>query len=131
MAAMTAIGIVVSDMEASRAFYELLGLDVPATDEGGHLEIDLGTGVTLMLDTEALMESFDPNFSVGTGRPRVTLAFQCGSPEAVDTTHAEIVGAGHRSHLDPFDAFWGQRYATVLDPDGTAIDLFAPSEDAS
>ncbi|MCZ6462364.1 MAG: glyoxalase, partial [Actinobacteria bacterium] len=24
------------------------------------------------------------------------------------------------------DAFWGQRYATVLDPDGNAIDLFAP-----
>ena len=29
--------------------------------------------------------------------------------------------------LEPFDAFWGQRYATVLDPDGNAVDLFAPS----
>jgi uncharacterized glyoxalase superfamily protein PhnB len=26
----------------------------------------------------------------------------------------------------PFDAFWGQRYATVLDPDGNTVDLFAP-----
>ena len=29
------------------------------------------------------------------------------------------------SHLEPMDAFWGQRYATVLDPDGNSVDLFA------
>jgi uncharacterized glyoxalase superfamily protein PhnB len=28
------------------------------------------------------------------------------------------------------DAFWGQRYATVLDPDGNSVDLFASLEDA-
>jgi uncharacterized glyoxalase superfamily protein PhnB len=44
----------------------------------------------------------------------------------VDRTHAELVGAGHRSHKDPWDAPWGQRYAVVLDPDGTSVDLFAP-----
>jgi uncharacterized glyoxalase superfamily protein PhnB len=27
--------------------------------------------------------------------------------------------------LAPWDAFWGQRYATVLDPDGNSVDLFA------
>jgi uncharacterized glyoxalase superfamily protein PhnB len=37
-----------------------------------------------------------------------------------------VVSAGHTSSRAPFDAFWGQRYATVLDPDGNAIDLFAP-----
>ena len=36
------------------------------------------------------------------------------------------MSAGHRSHLAPFDAFWGQRYATLLDPDGNPVDLFAP-----
>jgi uncharacterized glyoxalase superfamily protein PhnB len=33
--------------------------------------------------------------------------------------------AGHSVALAPFDAPWGQRYATVLDPDGTSVDLFA------
>ena len=28
-------------------------------------------------------------------------------------------------HHEPWDAFWGQRYATVLDPDGNSVDLFA------
>jgi uncharacterized glyoxalase superfamily protein PhnB len=27
------------------------------------------------------------------------------------------------------DAFWGQRYATVLDPDGNPVDLFASADD--
>ena len=29
-------------------------------------------------------------------------------------------------HKEPWDAFWGQRYASVKDPDGNQIDLFAP-----
>jgi uncharacterized glyoxalase superfamily protein PhnB len=26
----------------------------------------------------------------------------------------------------PWDAFWGQRYAFLQDPDGNRVDLFAP-----
>jgi uncharacterized glyoxalase superfamily protein PhnB len=32
---------------------------------------------------------------------------------------------GSGSYLEPFDAVWGQRYATVLDPDGVHVDLYA------
>ena len=39
---------------------------------------------------------------------------------------AELTTGGGKQHLAPFDAFWGQRYATVLDNDGNGIDLFAP-----
>lgn len=31
-------------------------------------------------------------------------------------------GLGHKA---PWDAFWGQRYAVVVDPDGNLVDLFA------
>ena len=54
------------------------------------------------------------------------LAFLCSDPAEVDSIHARLVAAGHPSHVEPFDAFWGQRYATVLDPDGNPVDLFAP-----
>jgi uncharacterized glyoxalase superfamily protein PhnB len=37
-----------------------------------------------------------------------------------------VVAAGFRSKKDPWDAFWGQRYAQVIDPDDNAVDLFAP-----
>jgi len=32
---------------------------------------------------------------------------------------------------EPWDAFWGQRYAIVRDPDGNGVDLFAPLADSS
>ena len=44
----------------------------------------------------------------------------------VDDCYAELIAAGHDGHLEPWDAFWGQRYAVVHDPDGNAVDLFAP-----
>jgi uncharacterized glyoxalase superfamily protein PhnB len=37
------------------------------------------------------------------------------------------VAAGHRSHLAPFDAFWGARYAVVLDPDGNRVGISSPT----
>jgi uncharacterized glyoxalase superfamily protein PhnB len=53
------------------------------------------------------------------------LAFACDDRADVDRTHAELVAAGYESHLDSWDAFWGMRYATVHDPDGNPVDLFA------
>jgi uncharacterized glyoxalase superfamily protein PhnB len=43
----------------------------------------------------------------------------------VDELHATLGQLGAGSHLEPFDAPWGQRYASVLDPDGNRIDLYA------
>jgi uncharacterized glyoxalase superfamily protein PhnB len=40
--------------------------------------------------------------------------------------YEEMIEAGGQKQLEPLDAPWGQRYATVLDADGNAVDLFAP-----
>jgi hypothetical protein len=37
---------------------------------------------------------------------------------------------GYEGHKPPWDAFWGQRYAVIRDPDGNTVDLFAPSDAA-
>jgi uncharacterized glyoxalase superfamily protein PhnB len=44
----------------------------------------------------------------------------------VDELAARVAGAGHTVVTAPWDAPWGQRYATVADPDGYRIDLYAP-----
>jgi uncharacterized glyoxalase superfamily protein PhnB len=38
---------------------------------------------------------------------------------------ARLVAAGYEGKKEPYDAFWGQRYANVVDPDGNVVDLFA------
>ena len=125
-ARLNAIGLVAADLGRSAAFYRALGYDVPepTPESGGHLDIDLG-GFRLMLDSEEVIRSFDSDWS-GSGGGRVSLAVQCASPEEVDRRHVELSALGSGSHLEPFDAFWGQRYATVLDPDGVHVDLYAP-----
>jgi catechol 2,3-dioxygenase-like lactoylglutathione lyase family enzyme len=125
MPSLDAIGIVVSDLRQSLAFYRLLGFDLPDSAEG-HVEAPLPGGLRLMLDTEEMASSFSEWSPPTGGSGRVTLALLCADPAEVDHTHAMIIQAGHRSAVAPFDAPWGQRYATVLDPDGNAIDLFAP-----
>ena len=119
------VGVVVADMARALAFYRLLGLDVPAgADAEPHVEVALPGGLRLAFDTEATIASFHPSWKPGDGG-RVGLAFALPDPAAVDAAYAELMAAGYHGELAPFDAFWGMRYATVLDPDGTGVDLFA------
>jgi uncharacterized glyoxalase superfamily protein PhnB len=107
-------------------FYTLLGFEF----EGGfesedHIEPVRRIGEPrLMIDSATLMEKLTgevpraPNHSI--------FAMVCETPAEVDTYTAKIKAAGFVVVTEPWDAFWGQRYATVVDADGYRIDLFAP-----
>ena len=123
MPELNAIGIVSKDLGASVRFYRLLGVALPEPD-GDHLETTLPSGIRFMLDDLKLIKKLDPEWTEPAGH-RMGLAFECASPAEVDATHAKVTGAGHRSKTAPWDAFWGQRYAQVVDPDGNVVDLFA------
>ncbi|WEO94537.1 VOC family protein [Streptomyces sp. FXJ1.172] len=121
------IGVVASDLAASLAFYRRLGLAFsPGAEEQPHVEAELPGGLVLALDTEETVRSFHPGWRPPEGGGRVGLAFRCGSPAEVDALYDGLVAAGYHGELKPWDAFWGQRYATVHDPDGNGVDLFAP-----
>ncbi len=124
MPQLNAIGIVVSDMAESIRFYRFLGLDVPETPDEGHVEASLPSGVRLMLDSEDTVKSFRPDWARAAGN-QVGLAFECGSAAEVDETYAGAVEAGFHGEKEPWDAFWGQRYAQLADPDGVPVDLYA------
>jgi len=126
-----ALGIVVSDMPRALAFYGKLGLEFPEGSESeDHVEAQLPGGFRYMLDTESVIKMFDPEWQRPTGGNAMGGAFKCDSPEEVDRTYAELLAAGGSPHKEPWDAFWGQRYAQLEDPDGTVIDLFAALPDA-
>jgi catechol 2,3-dioxygenase-like lactoylglutathione lyase family enzyme len=123
------VGIIVSDLRRAIEFYRRLGLQFP--DEldpmgHGHVEATLPGGMRFTLDTEESIRSFDPGWSRPSGRQRVSVAFRCDSPAEVDRLYREATNRGGSAQKDPWDAFWGQRYAQVRDPDGAVIDLFAP-----
>jgi len=122
MPQLSALGIVSSDLERSRAFYRLLGVEIAAGDD--HVEATAPNGMRLMFDTEDVIRSFRPDWTRATGN-QLALAFECASPAEVDETYARIVEVGFHGEKEPWDAFWGHRYAQLQDPDGVGVDLYA------
>jgi catechol 2,3-dioxygenase-like lactoylglutathione lyase family enzyme len=120
------VGIVARDMDASLSFYRRLGLDIPeGVEDEPHVEVATPSGLRIAWDTAELIRQIDPEWAEPSGGHRVALAFLCTNPADVDAKYEELAALGH-GHKEPWDAFWGQRYASVRGPDGNQIDLFAP-----
>lgn len=129
MARLDMIGMVVQDMARALAFYRHLDLDIPSeADSEPHVETTLPGGIRLAWDTVETIHSFDPDWTPPSGGSRMGLAFLCDTPSDVDRVYTELTGLGYEGHKAPWDAFWGQRYASILDPDGNSVDLFARLE---
>lgn len=123
-----AIGVAVSDMGVAIGFYSRLGLEFPPDAETQpHAEAILGSSMRLMLDTEAMLRQIDPDWAATPGG-RLGLAVRLSDPAALDLLYAELAADG-LGVKEPWDAFWGQRYAVVRDPDGLHLDLYAQLPD--
>lgn len=120
------ISLAAKDLAATLAFYRTLGLDFPPeADKEPHAEAQTLGGFRLMFDSHDSLKSLFPGWTPGDPNGSGSLAFRCESPAEVDTAYAAVIGAGHHGEKEPWDAVWGQRYASVVDPDGRSVDLFA------
>ena len=119
------LNLVVKDMEAAVDFYRRLGLDLPDRDpvwDDHHREAAVPGGFVLELDSATFASRWDEGWRGGMG----VLGFKLSSRDAVDRLYAELTGAGYAGQQEPYDAFWGARYAVVEDPDGNAVGLMSP-----
>lgn len=121
---LNAIGIMVADMDRAIAFYANLGLEFKG--DGQHYECELPGGMRVMLDGHESVKALIPGWEPPAGSARVAFAFQAASPSEVDSSFDRLVAAGAAVVKEPYDAFWGQRYASIHDPDGNILDLYAP-----
>ena len=120
-----AVGVVSSDLKKTVIFYEALGFEFPDYEEDAdHLEPIAPDGsARLMIDSVKLMSEL-----IGvTPRPgnHSSFAIQYDGPQAVDEAAGRVQAAGFIVVSEPWDAFWGQRYCVVEDPDGYRVDLYA------
>jgi catechol 2,3-dioxygenase-like lactoylglutathione lyase family enzyme len=123
------INLVVGDMDASVAFYRLLGVDVPEGDEvwdPHHRSTSLPGGIDLDLDSAQFAAKWNSGWHGGA----TVIGFKVASREAVDERYVALTSAGYRSEQPPYDAFWGARYAIVEDPDGNAVGIMSPVDPA-
>jgi uncharacterized glyoxalase superfamily protein PhnB len=124
VATLNAIGIAGSDLRRSLEFYRLLGVELPEDSAEDHVEATMPNGTRLMFDTEEVIRSFLTDWTRANGN-QVSLAFECANPAEVDEVYARVVAAGFEGEKEPWDAFWGQRYALLGDPDGVRVNLYA------
>jgi len=120
------IGLTVANMAESIRFYRLLGMQItdPEPDQKHH-ETVLPNGLRVAFDDVEMIREIDPEWEQPVGQG-MGMAFLCDSVEDVDARYNQILEAGFVGRRDPWDAFWGQRYAQVADPDGNTVDLFHP-----
>lgn len=119
-----AVGVPSKNIIKSIEFYTLLGFSFPEYTGEPHIEAVSKSGeVRLMIDAAAIIvdifghEPVPANYS--------TFALRYDSPAEVNATVKAAFDNGFTVVKEPWDAFWGQRYAVVQDPGGTLVDLFA------
>ncbi len=118
-----AIGIACENIEKSSQFYMLFGLEFKKFGDD-HMEGSTSSGVRIMLDSFKLLQKIDPDWKKPI-QPGLTLCFKQSSPKEVDLLVQKIKSNGYQVVKAPWDAFWNQRYASVLDVDGNKVDIFS------
>jgi uncharacterized glyoxalase superfamily protein PhnB len=116
-----AVAVSATDLSRAVAFYELLGFRFPPL-QADTKHIESGAGVRLMIDDAAFLTELHGE----PPRPGNIAGFAVlfDAPADVDAVVVRVAAAGHTVVTPPYDAPWGQRYATVADPDGYRADLF-------
>jgi catechol 2,3-dioxygenase-like lactoylglutathione lyase family enzyme len=132
------LNIICGDPQASIAFYRRLGVDIPEsgvwrTPTGIHhvSAVDRSGDQTIHLDLDSA--AFARIWNTGWAnrddlRGRVVVGFCVPTRADVDDIYRDMTAAGYRGLQQPFDAFWGARYAIIEDPDGLAVGLMSPVE---
>jgi uncharacterized glyoxalase superfamily protein PhnB len=113
------------------AFYRRLGLEPegvwPDEQNPHHATIHSGD-FAIEIDSVAMTKSYDHNWPDPLRHSRTILSFRVADREGVDTVFADMTAAGYHGHLEPFDAFWGARYAIIEDPDGNQVGIMSPPD---
>jgi predicted lactoylglutathione lyase len=120
------VNLVVTDLARAEQFWMLLGWRSTPRHAKAAL-ISFPNGMNLVLHEPDFAQLWDPAFA-GTAAGSTVVDVNLPSRQAVDDAHARIVAAGYLSSVEPWDTFFGARYAIVCDQDGHRIGLKSPQD---
>ena len=127
----TGLHFFVRDLGRTIAFYRRLGLRFPdGAETGVFVGVTTDEGVHLAFATHALTRGYDKGFKEPSGPSPNCLQFEVAFVARGRELAVDPVGLVARGHLAPHDAFWGARYAEVIDPDGNKVGFQSPVDPA-
>ncbi|HEY9089100.1 MAG TPA: VOC family protein [Anaerolineaceae bacterium] len=125
MARIDMVGIFVSDMAASVAFYrDILRLEVDWDGQGPYAECKM-EGTRFSFYERRLLPGLlgvEPGYPAGVNGS-FEIAFDFPTSAALDAEFERITAAGAKALYPPRDEPWGMRSGYILDPDGNMIEL--------
>ena len=120
------VNLIVTDLERAKEFWSTLGWEsTPRTDHAA--VVTFASGMNLVLHEPEFARLWDPAYD-GPVAGSTVVDLNLPSREAVDDAHARVVAAGFASSVEPWDTFFGARYAIVCDGDGHRIGLKSPQD---
>ena len=115
---LSAVTLVTTDMAASVAFYELVGMERAYGGPDAEFT-SFHVGPDSFLNVQLVAEWVPP--AGPWGRTIVWV-------DDVDAVHRRLLEAGVTPETEPSDAPWGERYFHVLDPAGHELSVARPLE---
>ena len=129
MEGLAQVNLVVTDLERAKEFWEVLGFASVPRGHPAAAVIEFASGMKLVLHEPEFAQLWDPAFA-GPRSGSTVIDVNVSSRTAVDDIHRRVVAAGFSSSVEPWDTFFGARYAIVLDADGHRIGLKSPQDPA-
>ncbi len=121
---LNAVGVSSKNIGETVKFYQLLGFEFqPYGKEDRHVESINNQGSKLMIDHISMVKEI-----IGvTPAPsnHSNFAIQYDTPSDLNLVVKSLETGGYGIVKPAWDAFWGQRYAVVKDPDGYMVDLYS------
>jgi len=122
---LNAVAVASKNLNRTIKYYSILGFEFPGLAKGEkHIEsVEVSRSIKLMIDSfDMLKEILGENPKPGN---HSNFAILYDDPDEIDKIVKNLSQNGFTIVKKPWDAFWGQRYAIVADPDGYKVDLYA------
>ena len=123
------MNLVVRDMDSMIAFYSRLGVEIapsaPPWDRH-HRTIQNDDRIDFDLDSATFAVQWNAGWPSGQTGP--VIGFRVERRESVDAIYDDLTSAGYTGQQAPYDAFWGARYAVIVDPEGNSVGLMSAAD---
>ena len=128
------INIVTPDVAGAAGFLRALGVQLPElSDEwmdwaAHHVEFPTASeGFDADLDSPAFAAHWGGLADDFTG---VVINLRAEDRDTVDATFDRALGLGAKGLREPYDAFWGARYAVLQGPGSIVVGIMSPADSA-
>ena len=116
MEGLAQVNLIVTDLDRAKEFWSVLGFGWTPRGHPNAAVIAFASGLNVVVHEPDFARLWDPAYS----EPRAgstVIDINVATRTDVDDLHDRIVEAGFSSSVEPWDTFFGSRYAIVCDAD--------------